>query len=156
MTRQFRFPAFLTMLMGSILSFCQPTLAASGTTTTLVVSPTSAATGSIITMTATVKSGGSPLTSGQMKFCVASAAYCDNGALLGTVWVTSSGTATLRRALPSWSYQRRSGFCAKQFVPSEHFGSNHGHDNRNRSGHEHADVSDRWIERKLYLFRRFQ
>jgi hypothetical protein len=86
--------------MGSILSFCQPTLAASSTTTTLVVSPTSAATGSIITMTATVKSGGSPLTSGQMKFCVASAAYCDNGALLGTVWVTSSGTATLRRALP--------------------------------------------------------
>ena len=100
MTRQFRFPAFLALLMGSILSFCQPTLAASGTTTTLVVSPTSAATGSIITMTATVKSGGSPLTSGQMKFCVASAAYCDNGALLGTVWVTSSGTATLRRALP--------------------------------------------------------
>jgi hypothetical protein len=88
------------MLMGSILSFCQPTLAASSTTTTLVVSPTSAGTGSIITMTATVKSGGSPLTSGQMKFCVASAPYCDNGALLGTVWVTSSGTATLRRALP--------------------------------------------------------
>ena len=100
-TRRFRFPAFLAMLMGSILSFCQPTLAASSTTTTLVVSPTSAATGSIITMTATVKSGGSPLTSGQIKFCVASAAYCDNGALLGTVWVTSSGTVTLRRALPT-------------------------------------------------------
>ena len=51
-------------------------------------------------MTATVESGGVPLTSGQMKFCVASAAHCDNGALLGTVWVTGSGTATLRRALP--------------------------------------------------------
>ena len=100
MTRRFRFSAFLALLMGNILSFCPPALAASSTTTTLAVSPTSAAAGSIITLTATVKSGGSPLTAGQMKFCVASAAYCDNGALLGTVWVTSSGTATLRRALP--------------------------------------------------------
>ena len=45
-------------------------------------------------------SGGVPLTAGQVKFCNASATYCDNGALLGTMWVTSSGTATLRRALP--------------------------------------------------------
>ena len=54
----------------------------------------------MITFTATVTSGGVPLTAGQVKFCNASATYCDNGALLGTVWVTSSGTATLRRALP--------------------------------------------------------
>src|ERR1035437_6641290 len=92
-TKRFRFPAFLAMLMGSILSVCQPTLAASSTTTTLIVSPTSATTGSIITMTATVTSGGVPLPAGQVKFCNASAAHCDNGALLGTVWVTSSGTA---------------------------------------------------------------
>ncbi len=88
------------MLMGSILFLCQPALAASSTTTTLAVSPTSTTAGSIITLTATVTSGGVPLTAGQMKFCNASATYCDNGALLGTVWVTSSGTATLRRALP--------------------------------------------------------
>ena len=100
MTRRFRFPAILAMLMGSILFLCQPTLAASSTTTTLAVSPMSTTAGSIITLTATVTSGGVPLTAGQMKFCNASATYCDNGALLGTVWVTSSGTATLRRALP--------------------------------------------------------
>ena len=88
------------MLMGSILFLCQAALAASSTTTTLAVSPTSATAGSIITLTATVTSGGVPLTAGQVKFCNASATYCDNGALLGTVWVTSSGTATLRRALP--------------------------------------------------------
>ena len=64
------------------------------------VSPASATAGSVITLTATVTSGGVPLTAGQVKFCNASATYCDNGALLGTVWVTSSGTATLRRALP--------------------------------------------------------
>ena len=100
MTRRFRFSALLAMLMGSILFLCQPALAASSTTTTLAVSPTSATAGSIITLTATVTSGGVPLTAGQVKFCNASATYCDNGALLGTVWVTSSGTATLRRALP--------------------------------------------------------
>jgi type IV secretory pathway protease TraF len=46
-----------------------------------------------------VTSGGVPLTAGLVKFCNASATYCDNGAVLGSVWVTSSGTATLRRAL---------------------------------------------------------
>jgi len=57
-----------------------------------------------------------------------------------TVWVTSSGTATLRRALPLGVTSVEAVFCAKQFVPDEHFGSNYGHDNWNRSGHEHADV----------------
>jgi MBG domain (YGX type)/Bacterial Ig-like domain (group 3)/FG-GAP-like repeat len=99
MVRRFRFPAHWAMVMGSILLSCQPGLAASSTTTTLAVSPTSTTAGSIITFTATVTSGGVPLTAGQVKFCNASAAYCDNGALLGSVWVTSSGTATLRRAM---------------------------------------------------------
>ena len=100
MTKRFRISAHWAMLMGSILFLCQAALAASSTTTTLAVSPTSTTAGSIITLTATVTSGGVPLTAGQVKFCNASATYCDNGALLGTVWVTSSGTATLRRALP--------------------------------------------------------
>ncbi len=100
MTRRFRIPAHWAMLMGSIFFFCQPTLAASSTTTTLAISPTSTTAGSIITLTATVTSGGVPLTAGQVTFCNASATYCDNGAMLGSVWLTSSGTATLRRALP--------------------------------------------------------
>jgi Big-like domain-containing protein/VCBS repeat protein len=88
------------LLIMSILLLSTATLAASSTSTTLAVSPASATAGSIITLTATVTSGGVPLTAGQVKFCNASATYCDNGALLGSVWVTSSGTATLRRALP--------------------------------------------------------
>ena len=99
MTRRFRIPAHWAMLMGSILFFCQLALAASSTTTTLAVSPTSTTAGSIITLTATVTLGGVPLTAGLVKFCNASATYCDNGAVLGSVWVTSSGTATLRRAM---------------------------------------------------------
>jgi hypothetical protein len=72
---------------------------ANNTTTTLAVSPASVTAGSPVTLTATVSSGGSPLTSGQVVFCNASAAYCDDGAVLGTVWVTTRGTATLRRTL---------------------------------------------------------
>ncbi len=88
------------LLIMSILLLSTAALAANSTATTLDVSPGSATAGSVITLTATVTSGGVPLTAGQMKFCNASATYCDNSALLGTVWVTSSGTATLRRALP--------------------------------------------------------
>ena len=88
------------LLIMSILLLSTAALAANSTATTLDVSPASATAGSVITLTATVTSGGVPLTAGQVKFCNASATYCDNGALLGTVWVTSSGTATLRRALP--------------------------------------------------------
>lgn len=72
MTRQFGFPAFLAFLMGSILSFSQPAMAASSTTTTLAVFPTSAATGSFITVTLT--KGGTTL--------------------LGTTVLSASGTAT--------------------------------------------------------------
>ena len=88
------------LLIVSTLFLSTAALAASSTSTTLDVSPASATAGSVITLTATVTSGGVPLTAGQVKFCNANATYCDNGALLGTVWVTSSGTATLRRALP--------------------------------------------------------
>jgi Big-like domain-containing protein/VCBS repeat protein len=88
------------LLIMSILFLSTAALAANGTATTLDVSPASASAGPVITLTATVSSGGVPLAAGQVKFCNASATYCDNGALLGTVWVTSSGTATLRRALP--------------------------------------------------------
>ena len=71
------------------------------TTTTLAFSPTSVTAGSAVTLTATVTSGGTPLPSGQVVFCNASSAHCDDSAVLGTVWVTKSGTAILRRTLPT-------------------------------------------------------
>ena len=89
------------LLIMSILLLSTAALAISSTSTTLSVRPASAAAGSVITMTATVASEGVPLTAGQVAFCDASAPYCDDGALLGSVWVTTSGTATLRRTLPS-------------------------------------------------------
>ena len=109
MLRSFSFFVLvLALLMVNLffLSTSARAATANNTTTTLAVSPASVTAGSPVTLTATVSSGGSPLTSGQVVFCNASAAYCDDGAVLGTVWVTTSGTATLRRDLGSWHNRR--------------------------------------------------
>ena len=94
------FALLAAMLTGSVLILSTPALAATaaGTSTALVVSPASVAAGSVVTLTATVTSGGTPLTAGQVVFCNASATYCEDSAVLGTAWVTGSGTATVRRA----------------------------------------------------------
>jgi hypothetical protein len=50
-----------------------------------------------ITLTATVTAGGSPVTSGLVMFCDASAAFCENNSsLLGVVQLTTSGTAVVK------------------------------------------------------------
>ncbi len=50
----------------------------------------------MVTLTATVKAGASPVTAGQVNFCDASATSCSDIHLLGTVALTSSGTATFK------------------------------------------------------------
>lgn len=50
----------------------------------------------VITLTATVTSGSTPVTVGQVLFCNASATYCTDINLLGTAQLTSAGTATLK------------------------------------------------------------
>jgi MBG domain (YGX type)/Bacterial Ig-like domain (group 3)/FG-GAP-like repeat len=92
MTKQFRFSGlFATLRCGIIFLMCLPAFAA----TTLSVSPASPVVGSVITFTATVGA-----THGLVNFCNASAAICDDGALLGSVWVTTGGTAIVKRSLP--------------------------------------------------------
>ncbi len=91
------------MLMANVLFLSSSALALTpiATTTTLAVSPASATAGAVITFTATVTSAaGTPLGAGQVVFCNAGAAHCDDAAVLGAVGLTTSGTATLRRALP--------------------------------------------------------
>ena len=71
------------------------------TTTTLTVtsggSPvTSVAAGTAVTLTATVNVGASPVSSGEVKFCDASATYCTDIHVLGTASLASSGTATFK------------------------------------------------------------
>jgi hypothetical protein len=57
---------------------------------------TSVASGSVVALTATVKSGSATVTVGLVSFCDASAAYCTDIHLLGTAQLTSAGTAVLK------------------------------------------------------------
>ena len=63
----------------------------SGGATVSSVSP-----GSAVTLTATVEAGGSPVSAGQVNFCDASAAHCTDNHLLGTMHLSSSGTAAFK------------------------------------------------------------
>jgi hypothetical protein len=82
------------------------------TTTTLAVTSggsavTSVASGSVVTLTASVKAGATAVTPGQVKFCDASANYCTDIHLLGTAQLTSAGTAVFkfRPAIGGHSYK---------------------------------------------------
>lgn len=71
------------------------------TTTTLTMTSagaqvTSVTSGSVVTLTATVVAGASPVTTGEVNFCDASATLCSDIRLLGTVHLSSSGTATFK------------------------------------------------------------
>jgi len=72
-------------------------LAAVSTVTTLTLSPQSTvASLAAVTLTASVTGGGSPLTTGAITFCDASAALCEDAAIVGRAQLTPAGTATLK------------------------------------------------------------
>src|SRR5271163_5368368 len=54
------------------------------------------ASGSVVTLTATVLAGSTPVTPGQVNFCDATARFCTDIHLLGTGQLTAKGTATLK------------------------------------------------------------
>ena len=80
------------------MSFAATANALTATTTTLAVAPTSATNGSVLTLTATVKAGGTALTGGTVTF---TDTYNSVAETLGTVQVQSSngtaGTAVLKQ-----------------------------------------------------------
>lgn len=57
---------------------------------------TSVALGTVVTMTASVAAGATPVTVGQVDLCDAAATYCSDIKLLGTAQLTSAGTAIFR------------------------------------------------------------
>jgi hypothetical protein len=82
------------------LGFLSP-LNAQLTTTTLTLTSagapvTSLPAGAVLTLTANVLNGQTPLTGGQVNFCDASAPYCTDVHRLGTAQLTSTGAAVLR------------------------------------------------------------
>ena len=68
---------------------------------------TAVAPGSVVTLTATVMAGSTPVTPGQVNFCDATAKFCTDIHLLGTAQLTANGTATLkfRPGVGSHSYK---------------------------------------------------
>jgi hypothetical protein len=76
------------------------TVNAAATNTSLSISPAGPVTaGTVVTVTATPTSGGAAVGTGQVTFCEASAAYCEDAAVLGRAWVTHSGAASLNLRL---------------------------------------------------------
>ncbi|HEY0758988.1 MAG TPA: FG-GAP-like repeat-containing protein [Acidisarcina sp.] len=76
-------------------------LARTPTTTTLRatsggVAVTTVASGSVVTLTASVSAGSTPVSPGQVIFCDAAAKYCTDIHVLGTAQLTSPGTAVLK------------------------------------------------------------
>jgi trimeric autotransporter adhesin len=85
-----------------VIIFCTSSFdawaAPSATTTTMTITSggtpvTSVASGSVVTLTASVSSGSSHVTTGQVNFCDASATYCTDIHLVGTAQITKAGTA---------------------------------------------------------------
>jgi trimeric autotransporter adhesin len=68
---------------------------------------TTVAPGSVVTLTATVMAGSTPVTPGQVNFCDATAKFCTDIHLLGTAQLTANGTAKLkfRPGVGSHSYK---------------------------------------------------
>lgn len=88
-----RFAAMLAVL--AVLGV-PAALAQVATTTTLALSSSSVATGTVVTFTATVRNP-SLVTHGTVTFCNAAATYCEDSAIIGTAQLTSAGTASIKR-----------------------------------------------------------
>ncbi|WP_035348106.1 Ig-like domain repeat protein [Edaphobacter aggregans] len=91
-------PAFQLLLLFAAMLAAPGAFATTATTTTLSISSTSVPYKTPITLTATVTAGGSPVTSGLVLFCDATAPFCENNSsLLGMVQLTaSSATAVVK------------------------------------------------------------
>jgi hypothetical protein len=85
---------FLAMVTGIV----SPAFAApAATQTTLAISATSVPYQTPIILTATVTSGGSPITAGMVLFCEATATFCENNSALGVAQLTFPGaTASVK------------------------------------------------------------
>ena len=102
--------AILLPLLGT--SMAEAWAAGSATTTSLAISSGGAASttitaGTVVTLTAAVTAGTVPVTVGQVKFCDASATYCEDVHVVGIAQLTSAGTAVFkfRPGVGSHSYK---------------------------------------------------
>ena len=100
------------LALGWMVAASCAAFAGSATTTTLTVTSggnvvTTVTSGTVVTLTATVAAGTTPVTPGLVKFCDAAAAYCEDLHILGTAQLTGAGTAkfNFRPDVGSHSYK---------------------------------------------------
>ena len=87
--------ARLSAMLAVVAVLGVPLAEAAATTTTLALSASSVASGTVVTFTATVRNP-APVTAGTVTFCNAAAPYCEDSAIIGTAQLTSAGTAIIR------------------------------------------------------------
>lgn len=78
----------------------EPALARTSTQITMDVSSHSPTWPQPVTLTATVKTNGNPVTLGEVLFCSSSSSYCEDSTLLGRAQLKADGTAALKLLLP--------------------------------------------------------
>lgn len=89
------------------------------TTTTLAASAATVTAGTSVTLTATVKNGNTPVTSGTITFCDASATRCEDLAILGNSQLNAGGTAVLKLTLGVGTYSVKAMFAGRNdLLPS--------------------------------------
>ncbi|WP_058189783.1 beta strand repeat-containing protein [Terracidiphilus gabretensis] len=110
--RSFSLIRWFVVAAFALLATSQQSFAQTATTTTLSITNgsgpvTTVSSGTVVTLTATVTAGSTPVSPGQVKFCDATAAYCEDFHIVGTAQLTSAGTAALkfRPTLGSHSYK---------------------------------------------------
>ena len=98
--------------LAAALAFCIPCLAETPTPTitSLTLSSASVTSTTTVTATAHVTSSGAPVHPGTVTFCNASAAHCEDAAILGTAQLTANGTAKLYLRLAPGTHSIRAIF----------------------------------------------
>ncbi len=87
-------------VLGCLAVLGIPAVAQTATTTLGITSNGSAATtvpfGTVVTLTATVAAGATPVSPGQVQFCDATAAHCEDVHIVGTAQLNSAGKAVIK------------------------------------------------------------
>jgi hypothetical protein len=93
-----KFSAKTLVVLAMLATMCSAAFASpAATQTALAISATSVPYKTPIILTATVTSGGSPITAGIVLFCEATATYCENNSALGVAQLTfPSATASIK------------------------------------------------------------
>ncbi len=101
--KRISFPGIRPILAGILVLGTATSLAcatSAPTTTTLTITSdgsavSTVASGTVVTLTATVTAGTTPVTAGLVNFCDASAKYCEDIHILGSAQLTSTGKAVI-------------------------------------------------------------